>query len=320
MKFFHFILACLLGGLLLAGCGGKAELTPTVVEPPVPTSTPLLFPTSTLAVPTSPPLPTQPLTSPTLSLPALTPTPADNQRFVVILVKPEERLAVHEGPGLTYRVVGTLPYDATDVRITGRQAQADNITWVEIQRISDETLKGWVNARFLTQYVPTEAFCNPETENLIRQFEQAILQADGRLLASLVSPVHGVDIWLWRTGRAINFDAAHARWVFDSTYVHNWGVHPASGQETRGSFQEEVLPALRDGIATTHEVRCDDLTVPGLAKEFVWPAHYRNIHAYKIYKPATPGVDLDWRVWLVGIEYVDNKPYLFALIHYQWEP
>lgn len=320
MKLCHFVSVFLTGSLLLGGCGGKAEPISTVEVLPTSTPTSLPLPTSTSIVPTSTFFSTQPLATPTLPLVIATPTFADIQRYAVILVKPEERLTIREGPGLAHRVVGTLSYDATDVWKTGRQIQADHTTWAEIERISDGSLKGWVNAHFLTQYVAAESFCNPETEALVRQFEQAIVQADGRLLASLVSPIHGVDVWLWRTGGAINFDAAHARWVFHSTYVHNWGVHPASGQETRGAFREVVLPALRDAVAPAHEVRCGDYSVPGITEEQAWPAHYRNIHVYKIYKPGTPGVDLDWCIWLVGIEYVENHPYLFALIHYQWEP
>lgn len=249
-----------------------------------------------------------------------TPTTEGLYTYAVVGVEPDEGLSVHSGPGVNYDVVGTLPYDATQIRLTGQKAQVQAISWVEIEWLSETPLRGWVNGNYLTQYVPAEAFCNAETAGLIERFEQAIRQADGRLLATLVSPVHGVDIWLWRSGRAINYDAAHARWVFNSTYVHNWGAHPASGEDTRGSFQEVVLPALRDAIQNPHEIRCNDRTVGGVAENYTWPARYHNINVYKIFKPGTPGMDLDWRIWLVGVEYVEGKPYLFALIHFQWEP
>jgi hypothetical protein len=29
---------------------------------------------------------------------------------------------------------------------------------------------------------------------------------------------------------------------------------------------------------------------------------------------------MDWHTWAVGVEYVNNKPYLYALIPYFWEP
>ncbi|HCB01753.1 MAG TPA: hypothetical protein DEP19_05165 [Anaerolineae bacterium] len=51
------------------------------------------------------------------------------------------------------------------------------------------------------------------------------------------------------------------------------------------------------------------------------PAEYTNINFYTIYKPGTEQYGgLDWRAWIVGVEYVGGKPTLFALIHFQWEP
>ncbi|MDT8897818.1 hypothetical protein QYE77_06020 [Thermanaerothrix sp. 4228-RoL] len=316
----YVVLGGLIAGMVLVGCQRTPVSTPTASLPaPTPTSPLLPTPAATTAVitPTTVPIPS---TTPSATLPKPTPTTEGLYTYAVVGVEPDEGLSVHSGPGVNYDVVGTLPYDATQIHLTGQRAQAQNITWEEIEWLSESPLRGWVNGRFLTQYVPPEAFCNAETASLIEQFEQAIRQADGRLLATLVSPVHGVDIWLWRSGRVINFDPAHARWVFNSTYVHNWGANPASGLDTRGSFQEAVLPVLRDAIQNPHEIRCNDRTVGGVAEEYAWPARYRNINVYKIFKPGTPGIDLDWRIWLVGVEYVENNPYLFALIHFQWEP
>ncbi|MBE3037249.1 MAG: hypothetical protein IMZ62_00315, partial [Chloroflexi bacterium] len=47
---------------------------------------------------------------------------------------------------------------------------------------------------------------------------------------------------------------------------------------------------------------------------------YANVNFYTVYKPGTPGVDLDFRYWLVGVEFVQGQPYVFALIHFAWEP
>jgi len=309
----------LLTALLLVGC---QALHPTA------TATPTLVPSPTmgLVVPTAmPPLlltPSLPEVAPTVQItpwPTITPTPG-LETYAVILVEPGDALSVREGPGTGSRVVAALPYDATDILLTGQKTQVDKATWVEVQRASDLKVKGWVNAYYLTRYVSPGDFCTAQTAALIERFSQAILSADGQALAALVSPVHGVNVWLWRSGRPINFDQAHARWVFNSTYQHEWGAHPASGLQTRGSFQEVVLHNLRDALANPHEVRCNERSVPGLAESSTWPQAYKNINLYKIYKPGTPGTELDWRIWLVGVEWVENQPYLFALIHFQWEP
>jgi hypothetical protein len=210
-----------------------------------------------------------------------------------------------------------MRYSETGVTRIGPSAMVGDSIWWEIQ--SQAGVRGWVNAKYLTEYVAPSAVCDDKILLTLSSFEQAITGSDGVLLASLVSPRHGLDVWLYRTGNPINFDAEHTRWVFESTYVHDWGAHPASGLDIQGSFQEVVLPNLRDMYNDGHEVHCNERGVPGWNIS-AWPDEYTNLTVYKIYKPPTPGVDLDYRIWLAGIEYVGGKPYLFALIQFIWTP
>jgi hypothetical protein len=53
---------------------------------------------------------------------------------------------------------------------------------------------------------------------------------------------------------------------------------------------------------------------------YVDPWLHTNIHYYSILKPPSPEVVFDWKVWLLGIEYVDGTPYLYGTVHYVWEP
>ena len=48
-----------------------------------------------------------------------------------------------------------------------------------------------------------------------------------------------------------------------------------------------------------------------------WPKEYANINFYSLHKPSAPGFE-DWRTLLVGTEYVNGQPYVFALYNYQW--
>jgi hypothetical protein len=48
-----------------------------------------------------------------------------------------------------------------------------------------------------------------------------------------------------------------------------------------------------------------------------WP--YTNIHYYNLYKPATDQ-QLDFRTWLIGVEYVNGQPYLHSMVSIVWEP
>ena len=52
-----------------------------------------------------------------------------------------------------------------------------------------------------------------------------------------------------------------------------------------------------------------------------WPLEYENINFYRVFVPGTEQYGgLDWRAWLVGVEYVSGKPYLFAMTNFEWEP
>ena len=46
-----------------------------------------------------------------------------------------------------------------------------------------------------------------------------------------------------------------------------------------------------------------------------------GMNFYSVYYPGAPANNnLDWRTWLVGMEYVDGKPYLYAMMQFFWEP
>lgn len=314
-KRISLLFACLL--LLFTACQ-QATVTPAPSPTTAPQPSPTLPPTATATS-----LPTLPQTTatPEPTLPPLTPTPQMQGPFAVVEVSEGDVLNVRADPGAQARIIAALPPTATDLYLTGASQQVEGARWVEIQRASDAKLRGWVNAFYLTPYIPSDVFCTSlDLQTVINALEQAIRNRDGRRLAQWVSPVHGMTVWLWRSGNPIRFDAEHARWVFDSTYVHNWGMHPASGLETRGSFQEAVLPALEDAFLLSHEVRCNERTVPGLLDSYVVPVQVQNYNFYKVLKPGSPGVELDWRVWLVMVEVLEGKPYLTGLIHFQWEP
>ncbi len=237
--------------------------------------------------------------------------------YAVILVASNDALNIRSGPGAGNALLGAFQPTVTNVMRTGPSALVDESLWVEVNNPGGGA--GWVDSHFLTKYVAPSAFCaDARPQALLQNFAEAIQSGDGVRLASLVSPRHGVDIWMWNSGNAINFDAEHARWVFESTYVHNWGTHPASGLETFGSFQELVLPQLRDTFVPAAEHRCNDTEISSYIN--TWPGNYANLNLYQVFRPGTPGVELDWNAWFVGVEYVNGNAYLFALIHFIWTP
>jgi hypothetical protein len=322
MKKLLLALPAILILILLSACSLSQPGTPT------PLPTPIIIPSPTLFVTSPTPTNTGSAPTPTtgsLASPSAIPTGdstlpgSPSGPYAVILVAPSDVLNIRSGPGVSNTVIGSFASTTTNIMRTGPSSTADGDLWVQIQDPAGGT--GWVNASFLTEYATPAAFCaDIRVNNLITSLDGAFTTNNGVQLSALVSPVHGLTVYLWRYGNPITFAASDARWVFDSTFSHSWGKAPGSGLETNGSFHEVVLPDLQDVFNASYSLTCNSLgTAPqyGLAP---WPETYANVNYYTVFKPGTPGVDLDWRYWLVGVEYVQDQPYVFALIHFQWEP
>ena len=88
-----------------------------------------------------------------------------------------------------------------------------------------------------------------------------------------------------------------------------------------GTFPEVVLPGLQDVFKNLNTF-CNQIKLGGATYGVEWPPEYANLNFYSLHNPGNdPSYDgLDWSTWLAGIEYVKGQPYLFALLHYNWEP
>jgi len=247
----------------------------------------------------------------------ITPTPpALIGPFAVIRVAPNDVLNIRSGAGASYPVVGSFPSDATNIMRTGPIESGDSAFWVEVQKPDGGT--GWVNFQYLTEYVSHDAFCaDTRIPALIEQLKGSMNQSNGDLFAGLASIKSGIDVRLWAYQPAVNFTAASARNVFTDTNVYNWGTGPR-GEPDFGTFAQIIQPRLQEVLnAPNMETYCDTLTkVFPLAD----PWRYPNIRYYNLYKPGTPGTDLDFRTWLIGFEYLGGQPYLYAMVNIVWEP
>ena len=164
------------------------------------------------------------------------------------------------------------------------------------------------------------AFCTDvQATALIDRFKIAVQTSNGDLLGSLVSPDHGMEVRLYRMGRVVTYDAAHAKFLFQSSFQLDWGAAPASGLATKGSFHEEILPVLLKLFNNNYTLKCDQIQVGGTTYQATWP--YPGINFYSAYYPGTqPNSSLDWLSWQFGIEYVNGGPYLYSIMHFEWEP
>ena len=163
-------------------------------------------------------------------------------------------------------------------------------------------------------------FCaDPGPLKLLDAFEAAILSADGQALAAAVSPQHGMDARLLRDGRVVNYDRAHAAALFDSTYVVDWGIAPGSGLPVKGSFREVFVPDLLDVLSRQYSQRCNQLEVGGTTYEAGWP--YAGIDFFSLYYAGSAEYgSMDWHTWVIGIQTLDDLPYVYAMMQFKWEP
>jgi hypothetical protein len=323
------ILAILFLGL--AGCSlfpAASTPTPTIEIPQNAPTQVVLIP---LATPTLIPLPgpagtIPPAAAGAQSAPASTLAAAGIQPgqpsgpYAVILVETDDALNIRLGPGAQNPVAGNFAFNANNIMRTGPSALAEGATWVEVERPGGGV--GWVNARYLTRVVSGGQFCaDPEIPALFNALKSALNAADGKALAALVSPLHGLDVRFYRQGTNANYSPDEASWVFQSDYVVNWGAAPGSGLDTLGTFREVPLPKLLEVLNAPYQSFCNDPTSSGPFSVSPWPDEYRNINFLALHKPGAEQYGgLDFRTWLAGVEYVGVKPYLFALIFFQWEP
>ncbi len=163
-------------------------------------------------------------------------------------------------------------------------------------------------------------FCaDGQVPALISSLKTALQTSDGPLLASLVHPTHGMEVRYYRDGRIVTYDQTHAKFLFWTTFQVNWGNSAGSGKPTVGAFHDVIVPALLKVFNTEYTLTCNQVQVGGASYVTTWP--YTGINYYSVYFPGTDANSkLDWHTWLVGVDYAIGKPYLYALMQFEWEP
>ena len=239
----------------------------------------------------------------------------------MVMLGEGDLLNVRAGAGTGNDVLETLGPEVRDLQPTGNVEEVDGITWVEIQREGDAT--GWVSKAFLTEQVSSQAFCDDERAGkLIDEFIQAVKAQDGDALARLVSPVHGLTIQHNWWNPAVTLDSAETiRNIFFSTTDFDWGTADGSGLPVVGPFKDAVLPKLRDVLDADFTQHCNILesgtSAGGTTGQLTWPTEYANLNYIALFRAAPASEEMNWRTWVVGIEYVGGVPYLAVLIQYQ---
>ncbi len=255
--------------------------------------------------------------------PTVTPSPTTTTGslgpYGVVNIAKNDTLNVRSGAGIGYPIVTGLAYNASNVMRTGPASAIDGAVWWELEKPGGG--KGWSNSSYLTEYVAPATFCaDTRVNTLLNNLGTALKNSDGAALAALVNAAHGVDIRFQSNNSPVNFNKTAVAGLFSSTTAYNWGPAPGSGQDVVGTFKDSILPKLLEVVNSANiQTSCNDVSKVGPVSQ-PWPFEYVNVNFYSLYKPGTAGTELDWRDWLVGIEFVDGKPYLFSLVNFQWVP
>jgi len=126
-----------------------------------------------------------------------------------------------------------------------------------------------------------------------------------------------MDVAFFRDGTVITYDQNHAKFLFETTYQVDWGAEPGSGAAKRGSFHDVVVPKLKESFNQPYTLHCNELSHGGATYELKWP--YQG-EFYSVYYPGTEASgNMDWHNWVMGIEYANGKPYVYALMQFFWE-
>jgi len=158
---------------------------------------------------------------------------------------------------------------------------------------------------------------DPKVVALIDSLKTSMLTADGALLGSLVSP-NGMEVRYFHNGTAITYTPYQAGFLFETTFEANWGNDPASGLEKNGSFHDVIVSELVKIFDQPYTLHCNEIRHGGASYDVSWP--YKK-DFYSIYFAGTEANGyLDWHTWVVGVEYSNGKPYIYALMQFYWEP
>jgi hypothetical protein len=152
---------------------------------------------------------------------------------------------------------------------------------------------------------------------MIDSLKKAMLNSDGVLLSSLVSP-NGMEVRWVRNGNPIKYTSEQAQFLYETTFEADWGAEPGSGQEKKGAFHDVIVPDTLKVFNQPYTLHCNEIRHGGASYDIRWPY---SKDFYSIYDAGTQqNGNLDWRTWTVGVEYVNGKPFIYALVQFFWEP
>ncbi|MCA9933610.1 MAG: SH3 domain-containing protein [Ardenticatenaceae bacterium] len=321
MKVRHLVWLLTIALLVLTACQAVTiEPTPVLVMPTTMAPTPIVPPLAEATLPPVPttailPSPTPPAAATAVPNPNPVPTPS---AYRVAFVTSDDTLNVRSGPGVDFDIVGEYAPQAGDLQITGSGQEVSGSTWVPV---TDGSITGWVNGRFLTADMPTTDFCEDDAvTTLLAELATAVTNHDNDKLAQLINPERGLRVRVnWWNPEVLIRGTDRAN-LFTATGSYDWGVTDGSGNPIRGSFANVIVPMLVDDLLPASETGCDEILSGGTAGWVQLPEGYDAIHYVSLYRPAADdSAGLDWGTWVVGVEWWNGRYTISYLVHFDWE-
>lgn len=243
-----------------------------------------------------------------------TPTSQPAPIFALVNVPDKGVVNLRSGPGREYARVGALSAQQVDVPLTGNSAGEFPKVWYEVRRTGGGT--GWVGGYYVTEYRSSADFCaDARAKAQVEAFGKAFIEQDGETLGQLVSPLHGMTVRLFRNGTAVNY-LWYAPVLFKSDYRVNWGAPAGSLKPVVDAFPDAFTPRLQTVFKSAYTLACNDASMVSARGVSPWPPEYANINFYAVTQPASSDGKEKTSTWLIGVDYVDGAPYIFAIIYF----
>ena len=245
-----------------------------------------------------------------------------SQIYTVQFVEQDDTLNVRSGPGVGYPVIETLA-NGSQVQATGAAEPVGASLWLPIQTLYDPTIQGWVNRRYLARQIDPAVFCADEAVmELVETVREAVRTEDGDLLAQTILPSRGLYLGNLYWGDNVLLSEDEVRNFFSDTAIRDWGANMNTDQPITGSIDDLILPTMvSDLLPENVSIACYD-NQDGLMEQGVYYAGtgLDALPFYSVMRPGTPGIEMDWGAWALGIDDWEGTPVLAYLSHYFWTP
>jgi hypothetical protein len=234
--------------------------------------------------------------------------------YAIINVPENGVLSIRSGPGRSFSRVGGFGATQRDVPLTGAASGKFPRVWYQVLRTGGGS--GWIGGCCVTEYHAPQDFCaDSRARAQVDAFGQAFILQDGESLGKLVSPLHGMTVRLFREGTAVNY-LWYAPGLFASTYPVDWGKPPGGTTTVVAAFPEAFTPPLQRVFQGEHQFYCDDASSANSPGVPAWPPEYANVNYYAVHQPASADGTVKASTWLIGVDYVNGAPYIFAIIQF----